>query len=135
MAQPPPPLTSQSTRRSWHRHSVSGLASAGGPQFTLTVNGTNFYNGSTVVWGNIDLVTMYIGPNQLAAIVPAAQLATAGSVTVTVLSVGGAKSGGSAFTVKAPTISSLSQTSAVAGTGAFILTVTGTNFVVGSTVM
>ncbi len=111
------------------------LASAGGPQFTLTVNGTNFYNGSTVVWGNIDLVTMYIGPNQLAAIVPAAQLATAGSVTVTVLSVGGAKSGGSAFTVKAPTISSLSQTSAVAGTGAFILTVTGTNFVVGSTVM
>ena len=60
-------------------------ANAGGGAFTLILNGSNFVPNSQVLWNNIDLATTYVsGGAQLQASITAADIATAGSATVTV---------------------------------------------------
>jgi uncharacterized repeat protein (TIGR01451 family) len=62
-------------------------ATAGGPTFTLTVNGGNFVNGpypSVVLWNNAPLTTTFVNASQLTATVTAANIANAGVYTVTV---------------------------------------------------
>src|ERR1019366_5432430 len=51
-------------------------AAAGGPAFTLAVNGANFVNGSTVQFNGNALSTNFIAAAQLTASVPAAFLLT-----------------------------------------------------------
>jgi hypothetical protein len=113
-------------------------ATAGGVTFTLTVNGTNFVNGSTVRWDGSDRTTTYVGSTQLTASIPAADIATAGTASVTVFNgtPGGGTSNAQTFTINnpVPTTTSLSPSSAPAGGVTFTLTVNGTNFVNGSTV-
>src|SRR5206468_7853592 len=60
-------------------------ATAGGPQFTLTVNGTNFVSGSTVNWNGTALATTFVSTTQLTATVPAVLIATAGTSSLTVV--------------------------------------------------
>jgi len=61
--------------------SISGLmpasARAGGPAFTLTVNGANFESGATVNWGATALPTTFVSATQLTASVAAGQIASA----------------------------------------------------------
>jgi len=113
-------------------------ATAGGVAFTLTVNGTNFVNGSVVRWNGTDRTTTYVSATQLTAAIPATDIATAGTAQVTVFSPapGGGPSSPGSFAINnpAPTLASISPASAVAGGTAFTLTVTGTNFVSGSAV-
>jgi hypothetical protein len=108
-------------------------ATAGGAWFTLTVNGSNFVSNSVVRWGRADLPTTFISATQLTAIVSASDIATGRYVTVTVFNPtpGGGTSGDSTFTVNnpMPVISSLSPGSVAPASGAFTLTVNGTNFV------
>src|SRR5439155_7977770 len=52
--------------------------------FTLTVNGTNFIAGSVVRWVGSDRTTTFVSPTQLTASIPATDLATTGSKTITV---------------------------------------------------
>jgi len=59
-------------------------ATAGDPEFTLTVNGTNFVSGSIVRWNGADRVTTYGSATQLTATILAGDIATAGTVSVTV---------------------------------------------------
>ena len=59
---------------------------AGGADFTLTVTGTGFVNGSTVQWNGQALTTTYVSDTQITAVVPAADIAQAGSASVTVVS-------------------------------------------------
>jgi Putative Ig domain len=107
---------------------------AGDPQFTLTVNGTNFVSTSTVNWNGTPRATTFVSSTRLTATVPAALIATPGTASVTVVSCG-ATSGAVTFTIVArTTISSLNPTCATAGGPDFTLTVTGTNFVSTSTV-
>ena len=109
---------------------------AGGVEFTLTVNGANFLSGATVQWGSTTLTTTFVSPTQLTAAVPASLIANTGSATVTVTDSAGTSSGAS-FSISAPgtpTITNLSPTSTTAGGSAFTLTVNGTNFVSGATV-
>src|SRR5205085_6317585 len=104
---------------------------AGGPQFTLTVNGPNndFIQGDTVYWDGNPLVTTFVTSRQLTATVPAALIATPGTASITVGGCGGT-SGTATFTISAtPVISSLSPTCAAAGDPQFTLTVNGINFV------
>jgi subtilase family serine protease len=110
-------------------------AAAGSYAFTLTVNGTNFYYGSTVKWGSTALATTYVSATQLTAAVTSTQLASAASVSLTVANPGGAASAATAFVVGAPAIQELNPTSAVAGSSPFMLEVTGTNFVSTSQIM
>ena len=59
-------------------------AKAGGPAFTLTVNGANFVSGSTVQWDGSARATSFVNSTQLLADISAADIATVGTVNVTV---------------------------------------------------
>ncbi|MBX7132940.1 MAG: hypothetical protein K1X67_09720 [Fimbriimonadaceae bacterium] len=113
-------------------------ATAGGPAFTLTVNGSNFINGSIVRWNGADRTTTFVNSGQVTAQITLADIATAGTASVTVFNPapGGGTSNAQTFTINnpAPTITTISPTSATAGGPAFTLTVNGTGFVNGSTV-
>jgi hypothetical protein len=114
-------------------------AIAGGSAFTLTVNGANFVAGSVVNWNGSSRTTTYVSGAQLQAAITTADIATAGSASVTVFSPtpgGGTSSPALTFTINnpVPAIASLSPTSIIAGGSAFTLTVNGTNFVASSVV-
>jgi hypothetical protein len=72
---------------------VSGLspsaAAEGNSALTVTVNGTNFLNPSTVQWNGAGMATTFISSTQLQALVPAANLDEEGSVSITVVNKGG----------------------------------------------
>ncbi|MBI3572381.1 hypothetical protein HY091_02515 [Candidatus Kaiserbacteria bacterium] len=105
---------------------------AGSSGFTLTVNGTNFNSSSVVNFAGSPRATTYVSATQLTASISSSDIATADTfnVTVTNPSPGGGTSGSQTFTVNnpAPTTSSISPTSKVAGSSGFTLTVNGTNF-------
>jgi uncharacterized protein (TIGR03437 family) len=109
-------------------------ATAGGPAFTLTLNGSGFVNGSTAEWSGSALTTNYMSGNQLTASVPASLIANAGSASVAVVNPGGAQSGSLPFAINpaTPSVSSLSPSSATTGGGGFTLTVIGSGFLIGS---
>jgi hypothetical protein len=56
----------------------------GGPSFTLTVNGTGFVSGSAVQWDGTALPTTFVNVSQLTATVPASDIATARTASITV---------------------------------------------------
>jgi hypothetical protein len=64
-------------------------ATALGPAFMLTVNGTGFLTGCTVQWNGSALPTTFVNATQLTASVPAALIASQGSASVTVACPGG----------------------------------------------
>ncbi|HXP17298.1 MAG TPA: IPT/TIG domain-containing protein, partial [Terriglobales bacterium] len=59
-------------------------ATAGGPAFTLTVNGTNFNSSSVVNFNGVAKATTFLSAAQITAAIAAADIATAGQVSVTV---------------------------------------------------
>jgi hypothetical protein len=63
--------------------SPSSMA-AGSPAFTLTVNGTNFSSNAMVNFNGVAQTTMFVSANQVTMTVPAAAIATPGTVPVTV---------------------------------------------------
>src|SRR5437588_965580 len=58
----------------------------GSPAFTLTVNGTGFVSGSVVNWNGSPRATTFVSSSQLTAAISAADVAVAGTATVTVSS-------------------------------------------------
>src|SRR4029453_17585863 len=115
-------------------------ANVGSTHFSLTVTGTNFVSGSMVRWNGANRPTTFVSSTQLTAAIPATDVATAGTANVAVFNPapGGGTSNAVAFTISqtnpAPTITGLNPASATAGSPAFTLTVSGTNFVSGSMV-
>jgi hypothetical protein len=111
---------------------------AGGPQFTLTVNGSNFVSGSEVEWNGARLTTAFVSSIEVTATVPSNDIKTAGTASVTVFNStpGGGTSNTKTFTIDnaVPTISSISPSTATIGGAGFTLTVNGTNFISGTTV-
>ncbi|MBN8642562.1 MAG: hypothetical protein J0L86_12190, partial [Flavobacteriales bacterium] len=60
-------------------------ALAGSGAFTLTVNGTNFVNGESIVrWNGANRTTTFVSPTQLTAAITAGDVASAGTANVTV---------------------------------------------------
>ena len=55
---------------------------AGSAAFTLTVNGSNFGNGSVVSFGGTNLTTTFVNANQVTAMVPASLVVTPHTVQV-----------------------------------------------------
>jgi hypothetical protein len=111
---------------------------AGGGDFTLTVNGSNFVSGSVVQVNGAGRTTTFVSSTQLTATVVAGDIASAGTLSITVINgaPGGGTSGAVTLTVNnpAPSLASISPTSVGAGGGNFTLTVNGSNFVSGSVV-
>jgi hypothetical protein len=65
---------------------VPDVVAPGGSGFTLTVNGTGFVPGSVVNWNGLPLATTLVTGSQLTASVPATDVATANTASVTVVS-------------------------------------------------
>jgi hypothetical protein len=63
---------------------VPMTAAPGGSGFTLTVNGTEFVSSSIVNWNGTALATTFVSSLQLTATVPAPDIATPGTASVTV---------------------------------------------------
>ena len=57
---------------------------AGGAAFTLTINGTNFVAASMVNFGGAARTTTFVNSTQLTAAIPAASIASTGTLAVTV---------------------------------------------------
>lgn len=64
---------------------VPMTAVPGGATFTLTVNGTGFILGSLVTWNNSPLSTTFVSGSQLTATVPAPDIATATTASISVV--------------------------------------------------
>ncbi len=111
---------------------------AGGSDFTLTVNGTDFVATSVVQWNGSNRFTTVLSTTQLTAQISAQDVASGGSATITVLNpfADGGISNGVTFTVNnpVPTVFAVSPRSAKAGSPSFSLVVTGANFVRSSTI-
>lgn len=61
---------------------------AGGPSFTLTINGTNFVNGSVVTWNGTNRATTYMSVTQLTATILVGDIASPGTANVAVTNPG-----------------------------------------------
>ena len=115
-----------------------GAALVSGGGFDLIVNGTNFVPASVVNWKGLPRPTIYVNANLLIAIIPSSDLSTVGMVPVTVVNPapGGGTSAAALFPVEnpSPVVTDLSPASALAGDPNFTMTISGVNFVAGSTV-
>ncbi len=120
--------------------SISSLWPASAPQngqpFYLSVSGSNFVSGSQVLWGETALSTTYTSASQLTALVPAADLTAQGSFVVTVTNPA-PKAGTSnalSFSVgnPVPVLSAIQPATALGGSAAITLTLTGSDFIAGS---
>ncbi len=104
----------------------------------VTVTGTGFRPDSVVKINSVDRPTNYLSPTQVTTTLSLADLASAGTILITVNTPppGGGLSPAATFTINnpAPSITSLNPASALAGGTAFTLNITGTGFVAGSTV-
>jgi hypothetical protein len=109
----------------------------GSSGFSLVVNGSNFANGATVYWNSVARVTHFVNPTQITADILTSDLTAANTINVTVQnpSPSAGVSNVSAFTVgnPVPAISSISPTSAIAGTS-FSIDINGSGFLSSSTV-
>lgn len=117
---------------------------AGGPLFDLDVLGSNFVTDSAVYFNGTAVTVLYDSPIALTAIIPAADIMTQGTATISVTTPanGISGSGGTSNTVTLtisppevhPAVTSISPTSAAGGGPAFTLTVNGSGFVQSSQV-
>ncbi|MDJ0909434.1 MAG: hypothetical protein QNI99_09575 [Woeseiaceae bacterium] len=115
----------------------------GSSAFSLTVNGSDFIAGSVVRWNGADRQTTYVSPTEMQAAITAADVAAAGTASVTVFSPapGGGSSAAQTFTIDnaaadnpVPVLTAINPNNAVEGSSAFALTVTGSDFIAGSVV-
>lgn len=115
-------------------------ATEGSDDVVTTVTGTGFTTSSTVDWNGVALKTSYVSDTSLTAVIPASDLDTVGTASVTVsnASAGGASSSTVTFTIASetpPTIASLAPSTAVAGSAGLVLTLSGINFAPTATVL
>ena len=72
----------------------------GSPSFTLVVTGTGFQSGCMVRWGGAYRSTLFSSATSISATITASDIASAGTVTVTVLNPdAGLTAAGSTFTI------------------------------------
>jgi len=78
-------------------------ATAGAADLQVVVRGSGFATNSTALWNSTPLATSYLSASALIALVPAADLAAAGSAEISVMTPapGGGTSSTTTFTIKA----------------------------------
>jgi subtilisin len=94
-----------------------GSALAGGPAFTLTVNGNSFAPTSVVKWNGSNRSTTFVSSTQLQAAISAGDIAGAGTALVTVVTPppGGGTSVALPFTISGPPVLTVSATNVAGG--------------------
>ena len=117
---------------------------AGAASFPMTVNGSDFQSGATLIWKNAagvesTLVTNFASSTRLTTTIPSSLVANAGQATVKVRNPDQSTSNEATFTITAPAVlpqlTSLSPNSSAAGSNGLLLTVFGANFVNGARVV
>ena len=114
---------------------------AGGPTFKLTVNGTGFISSTVIYWESYDtpLTTTYVSATKVTAVVPADYITYPNTAYIYAYNPppGGGNSPSVPYSVIAldPSLSSLSPTAVVAGSQATVLTINGSNFMQGASVL
>lgn len=109
------------------------VVTAGGPTFTLVVTGTNFVPNSQVTLNQLPRQTTYVSPTELRATILDTDIRSGGAAAIRVKSP--TPGGGTTpflelrFMNPAPTLDAIAPSYRAAGSGSFVLTVTGTNFV------
>ncbi|MBU6142178.1 hypothetical protein KGO95_03650 [Patescibacteria group bacterium] len=115
-----------------------GTKQVGDPEFTLTLNGTNFVSGSQVKFAGSDRTTTFVSSTTLQATIPASDMTTAGIYDISVYNPGpgGGTTGSQTLIVenKLPTIGSIDPDTALLGSSDVTLAITGTDFVTDSIV-
>ena len=111
---------------------------APGTAFSLTVNGNGFVSASTptVYWNGSPKATTFVNGTQLTASILATDVASGAADQVTVRQ-GASTSNALVYTVlnPVPGITSISPTTATAGASGLTLTVNGSNFLTGATLV
>jgi hypothetical protein len=124
------------------------IVAAGGADQSIKVSGANFQSTSVVMWNAAALSTSFVNASTLVAQVPAANIQSAGTAMVTVVtpapgggtSSGGGTSTGATFTIQAPsnpvpTLTSVTPNTAPSGSSATTITATGSNFIASSAIL
>jgi uncharacterized protein (TIGR03437 family) len=112
------------------------LVSPGGPDFTLTVSGSNFLSTATIDWNGTALPTTYVSASRLTALVSAALIAATGTAKITAVNDGPVSSNQLPLYISstsAASLASLSPSAAAPGGAAFTLTLAGAGFAATST--
>ena len=111
---------------------------AGSTTFTLAVMGQGFAPSSAILFNGFPRQTIFLSENELTMLVNPNDIATAGTVTITVFTPapGGGTSNSVTLTINAtsspvPQISTITPSSVLAG-GSAQIKIIGTNFIVGS---
>ncbi|MBS2017271.1 MAG: hypothetical protein JST00_30590 [Deltaproteobacteria bacterium] len=116
---------------------LSAIAGAG--PTAIHVEGSGFVSGAKIVFGSTDLTTTFTSATELDATIPASLLNVSASVPVKVVNPapGGGASSAIAFTIANPSasIQSINPSAAFVGSAAFTMTVNGSGFVTGSSVV
>ena len=104
---------------------VPDAVAPGGPAFTLTVNGTGFVSSSVVNWSGSARTTTFFSGSRLTAAITAADIATAGTASVTVVNPtpGGGASNVTFLSITNPTTSVTTSLASSPSTGYFPLSV------------
>ena len=128
---PPPPPNQTATITSISPTSVT----AGSPDLTVTLTGTNFAVNAAVTWQSTDsgqnmLSATVVSSTTITAVVPSSLLGDGVSASLVVTNPGVVPSNPIGFAVNfpVPTISSIAPVSAQAGSAPLVLTVNGTGF-------
>ena len=111
---------------------------AGGPGFTLTVDGTGFVSGAEVWWGFSKRPTVFVDPTRLTAAIADTNIVGGGFIPVLVTNPapGGGASAPDTVRVDNPTpvVTTVTPDTVMAGANIFV-TVDGSGFVPGSSVL
>src|SRR5205814_1321940 len=102
---------------------------AGGPSFTLTVNGANFAAGAVVRVNGVGQGTNFVSASKLTATIPSTLIVNQGTLSITAINSGSAASSPVTLTVapNQPTIITLDPSSVPVGNQNVTVTLNGTN--------
>ena len=112
---------------------------AGSNGFTLTATGTNFTDGTQLLWDGAVQSTKFVSSTQLSISVTTTQISTAGTVTIRAMKPDTTTSGPATLTITGtppPTfaLNSISPSTIAAGSPDFTLAATGIGFVSGDVI-
>jgi YVTN family beta-propeller protein len=118
---------------------ASTSATVGSASFLLNITGSNFVNGAVAFVNGNSRTTVYGSSNSLGMYFNTSDLASIGTLSITVMNPAPTTGASNALTFAVvnpvPAILVLSPASVAAGSAAFTLTVYGNNFVPGATVL
>lgn len=113
------------------------IATVGSAAFTLAIEGSGFISGTQALWDGVALPTTVIDREHLSVQVGADQLTGAGKIAVTVQTADAFPSNPLHFTLLStpPALTTLSPASVTAENNSMLLTVNGSNFAPGATIL